>query len=107
MPLDQSVGELPLAVRELAAVLLEPRPFRAKPPQLLPLSLEGGDAGLQLLDWSLVLARWHGADLGGAHSHRVARLPVDRMWKVQGNSRNVGANFPPRRVEKPWACGFL
>jgi hypothetical protein len=57
VPLDQSVGELPLAVRKLEAVLFEPRPFRAKPPQLLSLRLEVSDASLQLLDWSGVLAR--------------------------------------------------
>jgi hypothetical protein len=31
----------------------------------------------------VVLVSWHGAELGGAHSHRVARLPVDRMWKAR------------------------
>ena len=87
MLLDERATELPLPVHELDSVPFQRPALRAGRPQLLPLPDELSDLVSQLFDVWLT------------HEDRVSRSPVDRMWKVRGNSRNVRGNFPPT------ACG--
>ena len=107
MLLDESVGKLTLVVAELEAVLLEPRPSRAKRPQPLPLGDECGDPILQLLDCSLLLDHCGGDDLGAAHRYRVSRLAcrshVERGTKFAQRAHELSTEALWRRS----ACGYV
>src|SRR5436309_6323425 len=50
MPLDEGVGELPLAARQLDAIALQPGRRRTALAELLPLGGEGADLRQQCLD---------------------------------------------------------
>jgi hypothetical protein len=107
MPLDQRVAELPLAVPELEAVLLQPRWPGAKRSQLLSFGHQYGDAILQLLDFGLVLVRCDGAEVGKAHLHRVA--PIACRSHVESGTK-FALRAGELSTEALWrrsACGYV